>query len=108
MEVSLSNVSRDFFNQVFAWSLKSSFSIILCNFFFTGSNQSPFFNIQGFYRVKPVSRFRFTRLLQVQIPVCFMDSQDVYSVVEIFTGSLQVGIRLVYAICMVFTRLWPW
>ena len=61
---------------------------------FTGSNQSPFFDLQcyymvkslslsdlqGFYRVKSVSLFRFTVLLQGQIGLSF-------SIYKYFTGS---------------------
>ena len=79
MEVSLSNVSRDFFNQVFAWSLKSSFSIIICNFFFTGSNQSPFFNIQGFYRGQTSLSFSIYKAFTGSNPCLFHG----------FTGCLQ-------------------
>ena len=60
----------------------------------TGSNQSPWFDVQGFYRVKPslffdtqgfyrvksVTLFRFTILLQGQIGHSF-------SIYKVFTGS---------------------
>ena len=61
---------------------------------FTGSNQSPFldlqcyymvksaslFDLQGFYRVKSVSLFRFTMFLQGQTSLPF-------SIYSVFTGS---------------------
>ena len=51
---------------------------------FTGSYWSAFFDLQDFYRFKPV---------------CFIDSQDFYSVSEIFTGSLHgVHLQRVFAI----------
>ena len=61
---------------------------------FTGSNRSLFSDLQGFYRVKSVSLFRFTRSLQGQISLPF----SIYSVItwsnrspfliyKVFTGS---------------------
>ena len=38
---------------------------------FTGSNQTPFFGLQCYYRVKLVTLFRFTRFLQSQISLPF-------------------------------------
>ena len=49
-------------------------------YFLTGSNQFPFFNLQGFYRVKPVSLFQFRRFLQGQTSPSF-------SIYKAFTGS---------------------
>ena len=66
--------------------------------FLTGSNQSPFFHFTRFLQGQSSPPFSIYKSLQVQTPVCSIDSQDVYSVVEIFTGSLQVGISLVYGI----------
>ena len=66
---------------------------------FTGSNQSPWFDVQGFYRVKSVSPFRFTLLLdllqgQVSLPgsmyKVFTGSNHLsFSIYKVFTGSNQ-------------------
>ena len=47
---------------------------------FTGSNQSPFIDLQYFYRVKSASLYRFTMFLQGQISLPL-------SIYNIFTGS---------------------
>ena len=51
-------------------------------FDFTGTTQSPFVDLQSFYRVKPVSFLFFTRFLQGQIRLPF----PIYNVI---TGSNQ-------------------
>ena len=65
----------------------------------TGSNQSPWFDVQGFYRVKSVSPFRFTLLLdllqgQISLPgsmyKVFTGSNHLsFSIHKVFTGSNQ-------------------
>ena len=76
---------------VITWSNRSPFLIYKV---FTGSNRSLFSDLQGFYRVKSVSLFRFTRFLQGQISLPF----SIYSVItwsnrspfliyKVFTGS---------------------
>ena len=60
---------------------------------FTGSNQLPIFYLQGFYRVKSVSLFRFTRILQGK-PVSLFR----------FTMLLQGQISLPFSIYSVI----PW
>ena len=47
---------------------------------FTGSNRSPFFDLQCYYRVKSVSLFRFTMLLQGQMSLPFL-------IYKVITGS---------------------
>ena len=49
---------------------------------FTGSNQSPLFDLQCYYRVKSISMVRFTWFLQGQISLSF-------SIYKVFTGSNQ-------------------
>ena len=49
---------------------------------FIGSNQSPLFDLQCYYRVKSISMVRFTRFLQGQISLSF-------SISKVFTGSNQ-------------------
>ena len=51
---------------------------------FTGSNQSPFFDLQCFYRVKSVSLFRFSVFLQCEMIPSLFDVQGFYI---IFTRS---------------------
>ena len=58
----------------------------------TGSNQSPLFDLQCYYRVKSVSPFRFTVLLQGQIGLSFR-----------FTRFLQGQIGLPFSIYNVIT-----
>ena len=73
----------------------------------TGSNQSPWFDLQGFYRVKSVSLFRFTRFLQGQRQSPFFDLQCYYKVKSVtrfrFTRFLQGQISLSSSIYKVFT-----
>ena len=52
---------------------------------FTGSNQSPLFDLQCYYRVKSISMVRFTRFLQGQISLSF-------SIYKVFTGSKAVSL----------------
>ena len=49
---------------------------------FTGSNQSPLFDLQCYYRVKSVFLVRFTRFLQGEISLSF-------SIYKVFTGWNQ-------------------
>ena len=56
-------------------SLPFSIDIVI-----TGSNRSPFFDLQWYYRVKSVSLFRFTRFLQGLISLPF-------SLYNVITGS---------------------
>ena len=56
---------------------------------FTGLNQFPFFFLQGFYRVKTVSLYRFTRILQVQTSLPFSIYKVLQCQCERFTGYLQ-------------------
>ena len=59
---------------------------------FTGSNQSPFFDLQCCCRVKSVSLFRFTVLFHGQIGLCFR-----------FTRFLQSQTSLPFSIYKVLT-----
>ena len=56
---------------------QTSFLSSFCKVF-TGSKQSPFIDIQEFYRFKPVSLFWFTMFLQGQISLFFFDLQGFY------------------------------
>ena len=47
---------------------------------FTESSQAPFYDLQGFYRVKPGPLFRFTGLLQSQ-------ARPPFSIYRVFTES---------------------
>ena len=79
---------------VFTWTNQSPFidlqyfyrvkSVSISSIYkvFTGSNQFPFFFLQGFYRVKTVSLYRFTRILQVQTSLPFL-------IYNVFTGLIQ-------------------
>ena len=79
---------------IFTWSNQSPFidlqyfyrvkSVSISSIYevFTGSNQFPFFFLQGFHRVKTVSLYRFTRILQVQTSLPFL-------IYNVFTGSNQ-------------------
>ena len=79
---------------VFTWTNQSPFidlqyfyrvkSVSLSSIYkvFRGSNQFHFFFLQGFYRVKTVSLYRFTRILQVQTSLPFL-------IYNVFTGSNQ-------------------
>ena len=51
----------------------------------TGSNRSLFFDLQGFYRVKSVSLFRFTRLLQGEISLPF----SIFTVFTVWSDSFS-------------------
>ena len=79
---------------VFTWTNQSPFidlqyfyrvkSVSLSSIYkvFRGSNQFHFFFLQGFYRVKTVSLYRFTRILQVQTSLPFL-------IYNVSTGSNQ-------------------
>ena len=56
---------------------QTSFLSSFCKVF-TGSKQSPFIDLQEFYRFKPVSLFWFTMFLQGQISLFFFHLQGFY------------------------------
>ena len=90
---------------------------------FTGSNQSPLFDLQCYYRVKSISLVRFTRFLQGQISLSFsiynvitrsnrslvFDLQGFYRVKSVsllrFTRFLQHQISLPFLFFGIFTML---
>ena len=90
---------------------------------FTGSNQSPVFDLQCYYRVKSISLVRFTRFLQGQISLSFsiynvitrsnrslvFDLQGFYRVKSVsllrFTRFLQHQISLPFLFFGIFTML---
>ena len=90
---------------------------------FTGSNQSPLFDLQCYYRVKSISLVRFTRFLQGQIILSFsiynvitrsnrslvFDLQGFYRVKSVsllrFTRFLQDQISLPFLFFGIFTML---
>ena len=90
---------------------------------FTGSNQSPLFDLQCYYRVKSISLVRFTRFLHGQIILSFsiynvitrsnrslvFDLQGFYRVKSVsllrFTRFLQDQISLPFLFFGIFTML---
>ena len=79
---------------------------------FTGSNQSPFFDLQGFYRVKPVPLFRLTVFLQGHTSLTFSGSNQfvLFSFIITSSSNLQyfhvicVIKKTVYSVYPLFTR----
>ena len=71
---------------------------------FIGSNQSPLFDLQCYYRVKSISLVRFTRFLQGQISLSF----SIYNVITRSNRSLVFDLQGCYRVKSVsllrFTR----